>query len=67
MEMHVARYIYNDSHCEYMDFEDYLNRLQNGIELLKKNTLNKVCSYVEMKAMKLALEYNLELMLKKVV
>lgn len=61
----LARKIYSDKYNERMEFEKYLVALENGFSLLEDKATQRKCSKDERDAMRLALEYNLELMFER--
>gem|GEM_PF-3206054 len=60
MNLQIADRLYRNKYRYLYSFELYIDLIINGLMLLKSFGLVKDCSIQEYKAMKLALEYNLE-------
>jgi hypothetical protein len=67
MNIEIATQLYNDKYRMLFTFEYYIDLLRRGVRLLQANSLGKKCNNIEHKAMNIALEYNIEVMVYNLV
>mgnify|MGYP003575135625 CR=1 FL=1 len=64
MNNHIAKEIFQDKYPQEMSYESYLFLLEEGFEILKKNndSFNSCTELQDLKAIRVALEYRMELL-----
>jgi hypothetical protein len=67
MVLEIATEIYEAKYKNDLKLDRYLMHLENGIDLLSKNALNKSQSFKELTEMNLALEYNMQLLVSHII
>ena len=62
MNVEIATQLYDHKYRMLLNYEYYMDLLHKGVSLLQAQSLEKNVHGVDMKAMNIALEYNIELL-----
>lgn len=67
MVLELAQEVYRSKYQKTLAQDQFLAYLQNGIELLKADTLGKTNDTLKMIAMNIAMEYNMQVMMRELL
>jgi len=67
MVLELAKEVYKSKYQQMLAMDQFFAYLQNGIDLLKSDSLGKTNNPMQMIAMNIALEYNMQVMVNELL